>query len=548
MSAPNQSHKIFDGSQIYAQIMDMYRSYMDNPYAMSRIAYYVNDFLPRQISSEVLKFAEKKQKLHEICEEQSNFYRMFLQTNAYYYLPKANIFFEYTNNTYTPISEDEIHLNVLHEIDLDDILSAHKQKTKQLIIKQIKTRNIFNSTPDSRTIQKVIRVFNNDLFETKNGTKHFLTVLGDRILGKKDVNGNIYFVSSQLKNVISTLDRWLPFGISYNSGHNIVTKYHELHDLSTYRCLEYKHDITDLTVRLIEPELYKLCADIMCVSVHYSNRYGNADKLLGTFDELGDRVLYFTYHQKSDILNAFVEHSITVSETPHASISWNNMFYLWKHYLHSNNIPCVFYAKEFREFMESNAYFSSTANVFVGVTSKYLPLMQRFLSFWDTHMTVDGAYHLGYEIDEIMWVLNTRYIRPGQHVFKRKDVLDIIINFLADSDDAEQFDSGDENEDIKRNENVGKVGVVDGKYLIGVRCDLWDKSISIAASVSKYYADVYDPEQMATSMDALYTYYVDYLTTATKKEMACSKEYFCDYMRRTIDADKISGNVIRGQL
>jgi hypothetical protein len=93
-------------------------------------------------------------------------------------------------------------------------------------------------------------------------------------------------------------------------------------------------------------------------------------------------------------------------------ISWKNMQYLWKHFLDTHGLPAIIFQTTLKTLMMdllSTYYQEGNADLpdiderqdrFVGICSKYLPEIQRFLQFWEETIVQDEQEtHM--EIDEI---------------------------------------------------------------------------------------------------------------------------------------------------
>ena len=52
---------------------------------------------------------------------------------------------------------------------------------------RIKEQSLFNTIPESATVQYVINFFTPTLFDTKEDVKHFMALIGDNILNKKSI-------------------------------------------------------------------------------------------------------------------------------------------------------------------------------------------------------------------------------------------------------------------------------------------------------------------------------------------------------------------------
>ena len=191
--------------QEYTQTINgLFEIYKDNPYILQRLHLYLTN-LPTMLETENKRYEDRISRINELTLEQDNFYKVFLSKHQYFYMPYNNIFYEYDGKTYKIIKEDDIHHHLLSTITDEGKLMAWKHKTKQNIIKQIKERSLFKSVPETYTIQNVLS-FLNTVFETKTETKYFLTIIGDCILRKNVGTEFMFFVSSNIKKLVSFIN------------------------------------------------------------------------------------------------------------------------------------------------------------------------------------------------------------------------------------------------------------------------------------------------------------------------------------------------------
>jgi hypothetical protein len=114
------------------------------------------------------------------------------------YLEKnnKNSFYYYDNITYKLIKEDNIQHKLLSSISKDRTLMDWKYRTKINIIKQIKSRSLWKSIPESITIQNVLNLLYPSIFSCKDHAKYFLTLIGDNILKKN--TGDLIFLTKTI--------------------------------------------------------------------------------------------------------------------------------------------------------------------------------------------------------------------------------------------------------------------------------------------------------------------------------------------------------------
>ena len=480
-------------------ITELYTKYKDNPYILHRLQIYLTN-LPNMLENENKRHEERVTRINELTMEQENFYKVFLSKHQYYYMPYNNIFYEYDGKTYKIIKEDDIHHNLLSTITDEGKLMAWKHKTKQNIIKKIKERILFKSVPETYTIQNVLG-FLNTIFETKTETKYFLTVIGDCIL-KKNVNepgqGSLmFFINSNTKKLVSFIDSiaYITTGNSIMS--NFISKYHDSHNLSMYRLIKTNDKSNSLSSDLIKDVLNKIGIDLLCVAAHYSDRYNNSDQFLNnlpnmlqTEDPVKKYVMFFSANNMDKIMSDFISQCIEpiipntlngpiIITTNTYNLSWNNMHYIWKLYLSSINIPNMVYSNNLKMLLKAKLSYSDLAVaiggsdiVFTNVTSKFLPSVSNFLSFWEKHITIlnndnifeNNIYDDEYEIDEILSIykLTNKNLNINMSV-SEEEIIKMICHYF-----------------------YPQVEVIDNKYITNIQCNLWCKQDDINEMLSNY--------------------------------------------------------------
>jgi hypothetical protein len=305
--------------------------YKDNPYMLQRLETHLFN-LPNTLEQENKKYDERVSRFNELTLEQDNFYKVFLSKHQYFYMPYNSIYYEYDGKTYKIIKDDDIHYQLLSTITDEGKLIQWKHKTKQNIIKKIKERSLFKSTPETYTIQNVLG-FLQTIFQTKAEAKYFLTIIGDCIL-KKNNDNLLYFVSSSLKKNITLIDSIVYVTTGNSIMSNFITKYHDNHKLNLYRLIKTNETMNSLSIDIVKEVLNNIGIDLFCVATHYSERYGNADNYLNTKVEveIKNYVLYFVQNSLQSIVDEFVEQCIVETVVPESNITWKNMHYIWKIY------------------------------------------------------------------------------------------------------------------------------------------------------------------------------------------------------------------------
>ena len=220
---------------ISQMINELNFKYKENPYMIQRLEYHLFN-LPNTLEQENKKYDERINRFNELTLEQDNFYKVFLSKHQYFYMPYNSIYYEYDGKTYKIVKDDDIHYQLLSTITDEGKLIQWKHKTKQNIIKKIKERTLFKSTPETYTIQNVLG-FLQTIFQTKTEAKYFLTIIGECIL-KKNNNNLLYFISSNLKKLIVLIDSIVYITTGNSIMNNFITKYHDTHKLNSYRLIK----------------------------------------------------------------------------------------------------------------------------------------------------------------------------------------------------------------------------------------------------------------------------------------------------------------------
>jgi len=460
-------------------ILDLYEKYKDNQYMLNRLQIYIAN-LPNLLDAENRKYDERVLRINELTMEQDNFYKVFLMKHQYFYMPYNTIYYEYDGKTYKIIKEDDIHHHLLSTITDESKLMAWKHKTKQNIIKQIKDRTLFKSVPETYTIQNVLG-FLQTIFDTKSEAKYFLTIIGDCIL-KKNCGDNPlqYFINANTKKLVLLIDSiaYITTGNSIMS--NFISKYHDTHNLSCYRLIKTSANDTGISTDLIKDMLNKIGIDLLCVSAHYSDRYTNSDNFLQNESDETNKYysLFFVNNNIDKIANDFIKHcldvSITVNTSTVNSLSWKNMHYIWKQYLFSVNIPNMIYTNGLKELLKgklvhnviNNTEAGNSDLVFLNVTSKYLPSVSSFLTFWDKHITIldtNVSFDDEYEIEEILTLYKSSEFKNV--AISDKDIIKMINHYYSP-----------------------QVEVIENKYITNIRCNLWIKHENIRTHLDTFKA------------------------------------------------------------
>jgi hypothetical protein len=449
----------------------IYKKYENNEYMLSKTHNYICNLLPNILNNIEKTHIERVNRMEELSNEQDEFIQSFLSNNQYFYISTTEKFFCYDGLHYHLINEDDIIYSILSTITRDTHLMSWKQRTKINIMKRIRDNSLLKSIPESDTIQCVIDALCPTLFSTRAETKYFLTILGDNILRKH--NQLIHFISAKSKHFLQELNTVFQMLVGYGFSHTFKHKYHE-HEYADCRVLKINDCVKNESVW--NPIVNQHALDIICVACHYSIRYSSADDFVyysSNDDVLMNSVFYLKNTTPNELVKTFIREYLDINRNAElvnvlniegpvyrsAQITWKNMQYLWKQYLDSKNLPTILFMQNLKGLLIENlgAYYKEDQDTFVGISSRFLPAIQKFLLFWGETMVVDET-ESDLEIEEVL-VLFRRW-NDAPSTMNDKQIIDLIIHFFP-------------NVEIERD-----------KYISKLRCSLWDKALDIQIALT----------------------------------------------------------------
>ena len=317
----------------------------------------------------------------------------------YYYIATTNIFIHYTHNHYKMISEDDIWHTILLDISAKVVLNDWKYKVKTKMVKQIREKNVLYSIPESITIQNILHFFTT-FFKTKEQAKYFLTCIGDSVL-KKNKN-LVHFINPQYKPFISHIHDSCIFLFN-----NTITPI----DSFKYRYHEHSYDICRLLYfdnypsfnDYVQQFLKYHILDIIVVACHYSTRFLNSDNYLIHYcndDGIKDYAFYLKNKSKEIVVDDFIQSFLIIGKkNTQLSITWDNMYFLWKEYHQSQHLPSILFKDKLKYILTQKLIFSEESHSFSNVSSTHLKYVQLFREFWNE--TIYDMSNNNFEIGEL---------------------------------------------------------------------------------------------------------------------------------------------------
>tara|TARA_B000000437_G_scaffold5464_1_gene4907 strand:- start:461 stop:1708 length:1248 start_codon:yes stop_codon:yes gene_type:complete len=408
-------------------------------------------------------------------------------------------------------------------------------------MKRIKESSLLKSIPESKTIQNVIDALYPAIFSTRNEAKYFLTILGDNI-NKKNTH-LIHYIQSSSRQFLKELNYVCQYLIGVGLAQTFKNKYHE-HSYDDCRLVNINETVRHEHVwnKLI----HNLPLDLICVASHYSLRFGSSDEFIinSNIDSEIENSVFYVKNMKPDVLvTQFIteyldidlsdNHIQVISGNSNRSpqITWKNMQYLWKHFLDMKKLPPIMFLNTFKSILQDklSKYYVEDIDSFVGICSKHLPAIQKFLHFWDETIILDNT-ELDFEIEEIVTLFkqwcNTN--NAGTTTLNDKQIIDVIQYFFTDID-------------IERD-----------KYISGIRCKLWDKQLDIQVALNSL------KDSLRSKIDnngvkspsliqpiSIYDTYIHYCKFySTNSHHIVSKTYFEKYIYDNFEEDIIDNKYL----
>jgi hypothetical protein len=245
--------------------------------------------------------------------------------------------------------------------------------------------------------------------------------------------------------------------------------------------------------------------DLFCVAAHYSSRFNSADLFIEKTckdHHVKEHAFYLKNITDDGILSRFI--SSTTEPCKGVHITWKNMLYLWKIFIEEEKIPNVFFTNVLKKHLMKRLEYScehtsaSLSNdgvmgglglggsgdvgglgeigeiaethdnreMFLNITSKHLPLVGKFMSFWNENIRCNHT-EIELEIDELSTLfLNHGNVYHGNQkniqTITDQTILGFIRHFLPD------------------------ICIEEDKYLMNIGCKLWDKKQEILNGVEEF--------------------------------------------------------------
>ena len=196
------------------------------------------------------------------------------------------------------------------------------------------------------------------------------------------------------------------------------------------------------------------------------------------------------------------------------------MHYIWKLYLTSINIPNMVYSNQLQTllFTRLENIIENGNIVFTHVTSKYLPNVSSFLSFWDKYIVItsdnteDYCDIDEYEIDEFTTLYKNSEEKGYNEVkqISEANMIKMIQHYFSP-----------------------QVEIIDNKYITNIKCNLWSKQDDINEYLNYCKSALIKMDNSSSkliSFDELYNGYKTYFKAKKvidqKLYLIVSKQFF----------------------
>ena len=490
------------------QLLDnLIEKYEKNEYVYGRLCNYIEKLLPVALENSVINYKQREERKKQLTCDKDEFTNRFLNKNNYFYCTHSELFLHYDGIHFKVYNEDDIHHQILSTITNEQNLMDWKHKTNTTILKRIKEKSPLNAIPESATIQSVLNRLCPLLFNTREQVKYFLTIIGDCLLSKTASN-LIYIISPLFKELLREINNqsYSFFGVA-SILNNIKFKFYD-HNYKDCRLIQFNNKSKKFN---LPADLFKNMIDLLCVAAHYSKRYGSADDFLQKCSEnkLVEHTLFLNKNTTESIIDNFLEKTITI--LPSSKINSKNMIFLWKNYLDEQNIPNILFHANLKTILKDKYSYDEESDSYLDITSSHLPLVSKFIKFWDTSII---EYDSELEIDEVVslfrqWVNNNKSCVNMNETL----LIELIHHFYQD------------------------ISIIDNKFIQNVKCKLWDKKNDVINSLELFKIKCNEQEEsLSTTINEAYEYY-----TSSKNMLNVSKMYFenvaTEVVKEHIDGD-----------
>ncbi len=479
----------------------------------------INGFIKENLKQKITEYKIEKSTLMERMFKKQEYVENFLDNKdeqyyaVYNELLDTHVYIIYDGNFYNYAKHDDIYHKVVQDLKPPSILSSMKRDIADEIIINIENRSLFDALPESCTIQNIIAFFCPAFFETKEELKYFLAVMGDCVFNKRqDI---IYYIPELSREFLTVINIFYKDYFGKVLDHGRFKYKYRGHDYEHSRIIQIKKTISSMS--FLSEYIKQNIFNLLVVACHYSNRYQNAEIYISKQNiKLQEKILYLTVRNKAKIVKEFLKTNTQL--LMNATISQNDMYFLWKLFCDSKDLPLIMYKSNFINCL--NDVLTNENNTYHNVTSERLNPARNLKKFWEKsiHMYNDEtSVKDEYEISELCELYNIwlKEEENTQVVINEKDMKELILYFYP------------------------KIEVKD-KSIKNIFCSYWNKQQDMKEAIEAKF-DKEITENM--SLVQAYLSYVSY-SDKHKKINCCSKKYFEKYIKNIIPEEYLKNKSI----
>ena len=197
---------------------------------------------------------------------------------------------------------------------------------------------------------------------------------------------------------------------------------------------------------------------------------------------------------------------------------WNDLLFMWKHYLQSLNLPNIIFHNDLKTILEKKINYDKEKDIFINCQSHFLDLVELFKNFW-TETIIINKQNDELEIEEFLFHIwckkkgkNNSFIKSSNF-----DVIDTVKHFYK------------------------SINISNDKFITGIQSKEWNK-INVIRDFLLSFRDKNRNEKCTrpVAFDNLYKEYCK----CQKNKLICSKQYFKKKLVTLIDVKHIDENII----
>lgn len=485
-------------NEINRNIASVLEKYIDNYTVLEKI----NGFVKTEFDNQLKKIQRDVDNLEKLEKEKNYFINKFLSSmeNIFYYVKSNDAFIHYDMKHYKIYEEDILINQIYKDITINHpCLHPLKFNILQDIVNELKQQHLFDSLPESYTIQSIIKYLMTYFFETKDDAKYFCCVIGDIVLNKHKhtninfcINDNLFCFINRFNIIVTQGLRGL-LSCELNNNTFLNNTIGKSTNLNHHRIIKSKQENQQY---LWNDFLNKHAIDLLVVCIHYSKRYLSSEHYIKHHKE-ANTILYLKDHTAKQMVEEFCLNHLTIKKE--SEITYDTMEFLWHMFLSNKYIPPNIVTKqELHQFIKSYIKYDHQHLKYISIFHDDSQLINHVKTFLNITLVADPNDEL--EVSELIAIFEEQQYDVNESI-----IVELIKYFTS--------------------YNLAN----DNKTIQSVRCELWDKKGEL-----KKFIDVM--KQGATSSDypitqnltinAIYTKYCKYTSNHGNVRKIVTKRYF----------------------